>query len=65
MLGAAGGVEHNAVQLAVARGALVTGVCSGRKADLVGELGATETIRLRWPSAGSSSSASAPFAPVP
>ena len=32
------------MQLAVARGALVTGVCSGRKADLVHELGAVETI---------------------
>lgn len=44
VLGAAGGVGHFAVQLAVGRGAIVTGVCSGPKADLVRELGATETI---------------------
>ncbi|MCI0159018.1 NAD(P)-dependent alcohol dehydrogenase [Leifsonia shinshuensis] len=44
VLGAAGGVGHYAVQLAVARGALVTGVCSGGKLDLVRELGATDAI---------------------
>ena len=38
VLGAAGGVGH------YARGALVTGVCSGGKVDLVRELGATDTI---------------------
>ncbi|MBN9629625.1 MAG: NAD(P)-dependent alcohol dehydrogenase [Actinobacteria bacterium] len=44
VLGAAGGVGHYAVQLAVARGGIVTGVCSGGKHDLVRKLGATETI---------------------
>ena len=44
VLGAAGGVGHYAVQLAVARGGIVTGVCSGGKHDLVRKLGAAETI---------------------
>lgn len=44
VLGAAGGVGHYAVQLAVARGGIVTGVCSSGKHDLVRKLGATETI---------------------
>ena len=44
VLGAAGGVGHFAVQLAVARGAEVTGVCSGPKTALVRELGATDAI---------------------
>ena len=44
VLGAAGGVGHFAVQLAVARGAEVTGVCSGPKTALVRELGAAEAI---------------------
>lgn len=44
VLGAAGGVGHYVVQLAVAAGARVTGVCSGPKAALVRGLGAAETI---------------------
>lgn len=44
VLGAAGGVGHFAVQLAVARGAEVTGVCSGPKTALVRELGAADAI---------------------
>ncbi|CAM5379011.1 NAD(P)-dependent alcohol dehydrogenase [Leifsonia shinshuensis] len=44
VLGAAGGVGHFAVQLAVARGAEVTGVCSGTKTALVRELGAADAI---------------------
>lgn len=44
VLGAAGGVGHFVVQLAVARGARVTGVCSGGKAGLVRELGAEEVV---------------------
>lgn len=44
VLGAAGGVGHFAVQLAVARGGRVTGVCSAAKADLVRELGAEAVI---------------------
>ena len=44
VIGAAGGVGHFAVQLAVARGARVTGVCTGSKADLVRELGAGEVV---------------------
>ncbi len=44
VLGAAGGVGHLAVQLAVARGGRVTGVCSGPKAPLVRELGAVEVL---------------------
>ncbi|RIQ11017.1 NAD(P)-dependent alcohol dehydrogenase [Jiangella rhizosphaerae] len=42
--GASGGVGTFAVQLAVAMGAEVTGVCSGRNADLVRGLGASEVV---------------------
>ncbi len=42
--GASGGVGTFAVQMAVARGAEVTAVCSGRNADLVRSLGATAVI---------------------
>lgn len=44
VIGAAGGVGHLAVQLAAARGARVTGLCSGGKAAFVGALGAEEVI---------------------
>ena len=44
IIGAAGGVGTFAVQLAKAFGAHVTGVCSGRKAELVRAIGADETI---------------------
>lgn len=42
--GAGGGVGSYAVQLAVAAGADVTGVCSGGKADLVRSLGAADVV---------------------
>jgi NADPH:quinone reductase-like Zn-dependent oxidoreductase len=42
--GASGGVGSYAVQIAVAMGATVTGVCSGAKADLVRGLGAETVI---------------------
>ena len=42
--GAGGGVGTMAVQVAVALGAVVTGVCSSRGADLVRGLGAAEVI---------------------
>jgi NADPH:quinone reductase-like Zn-dependent oxidoreductase len=42
--GASGGVGTYAVQVAVAMGAVVTGVCSGAKADLVRGLGADAVI---------------------
>jgi NADPH:quinone reductase-like Zn-dependent oxidoreductase len=42
--GASGGVGSYAVQIAVAAGAEVTGVCSAAKADLVRSLGATEVL---------------------
>jgi NADPH:quinone reductase-like Zn-dependent oxidoreductase len=42
--GASGGVGTYAVQIAVAMGAVVTGVCSGAKADLVRGLGADTVI---------------------
>jgi NADPH:quinone reductase-like Zn-dependent oxidoreductase len=44
VIGAAGGVGSLAVQIAKARGATVTAVCSGSKADLVRSLGADDVI---------------------
>jgi NADPH:quinone reductase-like Zn-dependent oxidoreductase len=44
VVGASGAVGSIAVQLAVAFGATVTGVCSGNHAELVRSLGATEVI---------------------
>jgi len=44
VIGASGGVGTFAVQLAVALGATVTGVCSTRNADLVTSLGATHVV---------------------
>jgi NADPH:quinone reductase-like Zn-dependent oxidoreductase len=44
VIGAAGGVGSLAVQIAKARGATVTGVASGPKADLVRSLGADDVI---------------------
>jgi NADPH:quinone reductase-like Zn-dependent oxidoreductase len=44
IIGAGGGVGTYAVQLAKARGARVTGVCSGSKAELVRSLGAERVI---------------------
>jgi len=44
ILGAAGGVGHYAVQIAKARGARVTGVCSTSKLDFVRSLGADDVI---------------------
>ena len=44
IIGASGGVGTMAVQLAVALGAVVTGVCSTRNVDLVRSLGATRVI---------------------
>jgi NADPH:quinone reductase-like Zn-dependent oxidoreductase len=44
IIGASGGVGSYAVQVAVARGAEVTGVASGAKADLVRVLGGTRVI---------------------
>ena len=44
VIGASGGVGTFSVQLAAARGATVTGVCSTRNVDLVTSLGATEVV---------------------
>jgi NADPH:quinone reductase-like Zn-dependent oxidoreductase len=44
VIGAAGGVGSFAVQIAAARGAIVTAVCSAARADLVRGLGATDVI---------------------
>ncbi|MET4638008.1 NAD(P)-dependent alcohol dehydrogenase [Mycetocola sp. 2940] len=44
VLGAGGGVGSFAVQIAVALGATVTGVCSGTKVDFVHSLGAAHVI---------------------
>jgi NADPH:quinone reductase-like Zn-dependent oxidoreductase len=44
IIGASGGVGTFAVQLAKASGAVVTGVCSGAKADLVRSIGADHVI---------------------
>jgi NADPH:quinone reductase-like Zn-dependent oxidoreductase len=44
VIGAGGGVGTNAVQIAKAFGARVTGVCSGSKADLVRSIGADDVI---------------------
>jgi len=42
--GAGGGIGHFAVQIAVAWGARVTAVCSGRNAAMVQELGAADVV---------------------
>lgn len=47
VLGAGGGVGHYAVQLAVAAGGEVTGVCSAAKGDFVLSLGAVEVLDYR------------------
>ncbi|PRY69923.1 NADPH:quinone reductase-like Zn-dependent oxidoreductase [Glaciihabitans tibetensis] len=47
VLGAGGGVGHFAVQIAVAAGATVTGVCSAAKMEFVHSLGATDVIDYR------------------
>jgi NADPH:quinone reductase-like Zn-dependent oxidoreductase len=44
VVGASGAVGTIAIQLAITFGATVTGVCSGRHADLVRSLGADEVI---------------------
>lgn len=49
VIGASGGVGSYAVQLAAARGATVTGVCSAAKVDLVRSLGAEHVIGYDQP----------------
>ncbi len=49
VVGASGGVGHFAVQIAVAAGAEVVGVCSGRNADLVRSLGCRDVIDYTQP----------------
>ena len=44
IIGAAGGVGTAAVQLAVAAGGIVTGVCSGRNVEMVRALGASRVV---------------------
>jgi len=51
IVGASGGVGHLGVQIAVAAGAHVTGVCSGRNAELVRGLGAHAVIDYTQPDA--------------
>lgn len=51
VVGASGGVGHLAVQVAVAAGAEVVGVCSGRNAALVRSLGAHEVVDYTQPDA--------------
>lgn len=45
--GASGGVGHNAIQIAVAKGARVTGVCSTRNVAAARELGCREVVDYR------------------
>ncbi len=47
VIGATGGVGHFALQIAVADGAEVDAVCSGKNADLARELGAARVIDYR------------------
>jgi len=47
VIGAGGGVGVYAVQIAAARGSVVTGVCSTSKLDLVRSLGASSVIDYR------------------
>lgn len=49
VVGASGGVGHLGVQIARAAGAYVVGVCSGRNAALVRDLGAQEVVDYTQP----------------